>query len=122
MLRKLLQFFQTNEGKLSIADGDWQNLSTVQDKNQPKPVTIAAANVIAPTTFLTILTGNVVIKTITPPVTGLHMLAIQFSATGVLGNDATGNISVAKVSVAGMIILYIYNPATAKYTPVGDNV
>ena len=101
-------------------ESDFQGLSTVQSVNQPKPVTIAAANTIAPTGFLTVLTGNVVIKTITPPVLGVHMLAIQFA--GVLGVDATGNIATAKVSIVGMIILFIYNPVTAKYVPVGDNV
>jgi len=99
---------------------DWQLFSTVQSPLSPKPVTIAAANVIAPTSFLTILTGNVVVKTITPPLTGLHMIAIQFA--GVLGVDATGNVATAKVSIVGMIILFVYNPNTAKYVPVGDNV
>jgi hypothetical protein len=121
MMRKWLDFLSGPlEGKYWINDADWQQLSTVQSVLQPKPVTMAAANTIAPTTFLTILTGNVVIKTITPPITGLHMLAIQFA--GVLGNDATGNILTAKVSIVGMIVLYIYNPATGKYIPVGDNV
>jgi len=101
-------------------DLNFQNISTVQSSLQPSPKTLAAANTIAPTTFLTILTGNVVIKTITPPISGVHMLAIQFA--GVLGNDATGNILTAKVSIVGMCVLYIYNPATAKYVPVGDNV
>jgi hypothetical protein len=121
MLRRFLDFLSSPlEGKYWISEGDWQNLSTVQSPLQPKPVTMAAANVIAPTTFLTILTGNVVIKTITPPVPGLHMLAIQFA--GVLGVDATGNVATAKVSIVGMIILFVYNPATGKYVPVGDNV
>src|SRR3970040_2412659 len=100
---------------MPIPVGDWQQLSAIQGPASPKPVTTAAANVIAPTTFLTVLTGNVVIKTITPPVDHGHMLAIQFA--GVLGNDATGNILTAKASIAGMIILYVYNPLTAKYVP-----
>jgi len=120
MIRKFLDFLRMNEGKYNINEGDWQNLSTVQSRLQPGPVTTPAANTIAPTSFLTILTGNVVIKTITPPITGAHMLAIQFA--GVLGNDATGNILTAKVSIVGMCVLYIYNPLTAKYVPVGDNV
>lgn len=99
---------------------EFQNLSTVQGPLQPKPFTTPAANTIVPTTFLTVLTGNVVIKTITPPLPYVHMLAVQFA--GVLGNDATGNILTAKLSIVGMVILYIYNPLTAKYVPVGDNV
>lgn len=104
---------------MPIPEGDWQNLSSVQSPLQPKPSTLASANVIAPVTFLTILTGNTVVKTITPPITSLHMLAIQFA--GVAGVDATGNVATAKASVAGMIVLFIYNPLSLKYVPVGDN-
>lgn len=96
---------------------DFQNLSTVQSSLQPKPVTIASANTIAPAGFLTVLTGNTVVKTITPPLTSLHMLAIQFA--GVAGVDATGNVLTAKASVNGEVMLLIYNPNTAKYVPVG---
>lgn len=96
---------------------DWQQLLPVQGPTSPKPVTIASANVIAPTTFLTVLTGNVVIKTITPPVDHGHMLAIQFA--GIAGVDATGNILTLKASVVGEVMLLVYNPNTAKYVPVG---
>jgi len=96
---------------------NFQNLSTVQSKLQPGPKTLAAANTIAVEGFLTILTGNVVVKTITPPQSGLHMIAIQFA--GILGVDATGNILTAKASVAGEIMLLVYNPNTNKYVPVG---
>jgi hypothetical protein len=96
---------------------DWQQLTPTQGPTSPKPVTIASANVIAPTTFLTVLTGNVVIKTITPPVDFGHMLAIQFA--GIAGVDATGNILTLKASVVGEVMLLVYNPLTAKYVPVG---
>jgi hypothetical protein len=96
---------------------NFQNLSTVQSKLQPGPKTLASANTIAPSGFLTVLTGNTVVKTITPPQTGLHMLAIQFA--GVAGVDATGNVLTAKASVNGEIMLLVYNPNTAKYIPVG---
>lgn len=102
---------------MPIAVGDWQDLSTVQGPAAQKPITIAAANTIAPISFLTILTGNVVVKTITPPVTFGHLLAIQFA--GVLGVDATGNVLTAKASVAGEVMLLYFNPNTNKYVPVG---
>lgn len=95
----------------------FQDFSTVQDVKQQRPTTIASANTIAPSGFLTILTGNTVVKTITPPMAGLHMLAIQFA--GVAGVDATGNILTLKASVAGEIMLLVYNPNTNKYVPVG---
>lgn len=96
---------------------NFQDFSTVQSNLQPTPATIASANVIAPVSFLTILTGNTVVKTITPPMASLHMLAIQFA--GAAGVDATGNVLTAKASVNGEVMLLIYNPKAAKYVPVG---
>ena len=121
MLNKHLNFLMWNEGKFFAAapELNFQNYSTVQTKEQPQPVTVASAATIAPVSFLTIMTGNVAVVNITPPMPGLHMLAIQFA--GVAGVTAAGNIATAKASVAGMIILFIYNPITAKYVPVGDN-
>jgi len=98
-------------------ESEFQDFSTVQSPLQQKPITLASANTIVPTGFLTILTGNVVVKTITAPLSGLHMLAIQFAGTN--GVDATGNILTAKASVVGEIMLLVFNPATAKYVPVG---
>jgi hypothetical protein len=100
-----------------MPDVQYQDFSTVQSLLQQKPQTIASANVIAPVSFMTILTGNVVVKTITPPLTGLHMIAIQFA--GVAGVDATGNVLTLKASVVGEIMLLVFNPSVAKYVPVG---
>lgn len=96
---------------------NFQDFSTVQSNQQPAPKTLASANVIAPTTFLTVLTGNTVVKTITPPLSWTHMLAIQFA--GIAGVDATGNVTTLTATVAGQILLLIYNPITKKYVPVG---
>ncbi len=87
------------------------------ERAEQLPKTLASANVIAPTTFLTVLTGNVVVKTITPPHTGPHVLAIVFA--GVAGVDATGNVATLKASVAGEAMLLVYDPRTASYYPVG---
>lgn len=93
-------------------------LNTVQpERSEQLAQTIASANTIAPTTFLTVLTGNTVVKTITPPHKGYHMLAIVFA--GVAGVDATGNVATAKASVAGEAMLLVYDPRVAKYYPVG---
>lgn len=98
---------------MPLVASDW---AAINPSNQSSPVTMPAANTIAPTTFLTILTGNVVIKTITPPVQHAHMLAIQFA--GVAGVDATGNILTLVASVVGQVTLFVYNPAAGKYVPV----
>jgi hypothetical protein len=98
---------------MPLIASDW---SQVSPTGQSVPVTLASAASIAPTTFLTILTGNVAVATIVPPVSHTHMLAIEFA--GAAGVVATGNIKTAVASVAGVANLFLYNPATGKYTPV----
>lgn len=100
-----------------MPDVQFQDFSTVQSRLQQAPQTIASAATIAPISFLTILTGNTAVVNITPPLTGLHMIAIQFA--GVAGVTAAGNILTATASIAGQVMLLIYNPGTAKYVPVG---
>jgi hypothetical protein len=102
---------------MPIDAGDWAQLATVQGPSSPKPVTMASAATIAPTTFLTVLTGNTAITAITPPVTHGHTLAIQFA--GVAGITAGNNITTTKASVNGEVMLLVFNPVTAKYVPVG---
>lgn len=96
---------------------NFQDFSTVNGPTQPKPATLASAATIAPTGFLTVLTGNVAVVNITPPMPSLHMLAIQFA--GVAGVTNAGNVTTTTASVAGQIMLLVYNPLTAKYVPVG---
>jgi hypothetical protein len=100
---------------MPIVASDWAVLSPYTGS----PATLASAATIAPSTFLTVLTGNTAVVTITPPVTHAHMLALQFA--GVAGVTAAGNILTAKASIAGMVILFVFNPNTQKYVPVGDN-
>lgn len=98
---------------------DFNDFSPFQGPLQPKPQTIASANTMVPQSFLTILTGNTVIKTITVPAIFagcVHTLAFQFA--GNAGSDATGNITAAFTSVNGQIGLYVFNPVTNKYTAV----
>lgn len=98
-----------------MADLNFQDFSTVQSNKQPLPATIASAATIAPTSFLTFLTGTVTIATITPPVSGVHMLALCFTngAPGVF--LTSGNIQIAYQPITNRPILLIYDPATAKY-------
>ena len=102
---------------MAITESDWAQLSPTQGPTSPKPVTLASAATIVPTTFLTVLTGNVAITAITPPVTHGHMLAIQFAGTA--GITAGNNITNTKASVASEVMLLVYNPSTAKYTAAG---
>jgi hypothetical protein len=99
---------------MPIVASDWAVLNPT---NASAPVTLASAGTIAPVGFLTVLTGNVAITAITPPVTHTHMLAIQFAGTA--GITAGNNIATTKASVVGEVMLLVYNPTTAKYVPVG---
>lgn len=98
---------------MPITASDWAQLNPT---NFVSPATIASAATIAPVSFYTVLTGNVAIATITPPVLHGHMLALEFAGTG--GVVATGNIKTAVASVVGQVTLLVYNPATGKYVPV----
>lgn len=98
---------------MPLVASDWAQLNP---SNNSSPATIASAATIAPTTFLTVLTGNVGVATIVPPVSHAHTLVLQFAGTaGVL---ATGNILTAQASVVGVGMLLAYNPNTQKYVPV----
>lgn len=99
---------------MPITASDWAVLSTV---NNTAPVTMASAATIAPTTFLTVLTGNTAVVNITPPVTHQHTIAIEFAGTA--GVTAAGNVKTAVASVAGQAMLLVYNPTIAKYIPIG---
>lgn len=100
-----------------MSDLNHQLFNTTQPEKTVLPKTLASANVIAPSGFLTVLTGDVVVKTITAPLEGVHMIAIKFA--GVNGVDATGNVATAKASVAGEIMLLVFNPLDSQYYPVG---
>jgi len=104
-----------------MPDLDFQNLSTVQNRLQPQPVTIVAAATIAPSTFLTYVAGVTAIATITPPVTGAHMLAIVATSTNWAGVVTSGNILVASVTNSELwqnkVNLFVYNPINGKYYP-----
>ena len=98
---------------MPLVASDWAQISPT---NFSAPATLASAATIAPSTFLTVLTGNVGVATITPPVAHAHTLCLQFAGTaGVL---ATGNILTAQASVVGVGMLLAYNPNTGKYIPV----
>jgi hypothetical protein len=104
-----------------MSDLDFQNISSVNNEQQPKPVTFVAASTIAPSTFLSFIAGTTALVTITPPVTGAHMLAIVATSTNWAGATTAGNILVASVTNSEIwnnkLNLFVYNPLTAKYYP-----
>lgn len=100
---------------MPILESEWQAMNNVSNT---KPVTVASAATIAPVSFLTVLTGNVAVVTITPPLPNqVHMVAIQFAGTA--GVTAAGNILTVTASVVGQIMCLVWNPNIQKYIPVG---
>lgn len=101
-----------------MSDLNFQNFSTVQSDKQPLPASMAAAATIAPTTFLTFLSGATQVATITPPVTGSHMLALVFTDANPGAFTGAGNVTGTKDPAQYECVLLVYSPVTAKYYTV----
>lgn len=95
-----------------------QYINTVASDKAPNPYTLASAATIAPGTFLTKVTGTVQVATVTPPVSGAHLLAFLFTngAPGAL--LTSGNIAVAYTPITNRVFFMVYDPETAKYYPM----
>jgi hypothetical protein len=94
----------------------YPNLGIPQSKAQPNPPTIASAATIAPSHFLTFITGTVAVATITPPADGAHMLVFLFTTTTPAAFTTSGNISAVATPTQNIPCLMFYNPSTGKYT------
>ena len=105
-----------------MSDLNFQNLSSVQGKTQPMPVTIASATTVAPTTFLTFITGSVQIATITPPVTGTHLLMMVHTDSAPATYLTTGNVLTAVVPTKDIPSCFVYDPIQAKYYGYANNL
>lgn len=80
--------------------------------------TIASANTIAPTAFVTHVTGNTTIKTITLPYAGFSgVLCLIPDAASPWATDATGNIALATTGVQFKALYLVYTPSTGKWYP-----
>ena len=99
-----------------MTDLNFQNLSTVQSSAQPKPATLASTTTIAPPTFMTFVSGTIDITTLTPPVTGAHMLVLIPTNASPGDLLTTGNILVGTTTfVQNVPVLLFYNPLNGKY-------
>ena len=113
LIRKTLEA----EGKLWMADVNFQQLSTVQSSVPPflsSPI-IPSAATIAPTTFLTEVTGTVQVATVTPFVTGDHMIALNFTNASPGAFLTSGNLITAYQPIQNRPILMFYVARLAKW-------
>lgn len=93
-----------------------QNFATVQSNEQPRPVTVASTTSIAPQGFLTLVSGTIDVATVTPPVTGAHMLCLVFTNGSPGDLLTTGNVLVGTTTVTqNAPLLLFYDPNQAKY-------
>jgi hypothetical protein len=90
-----------------------QQISTVNDGLQPTPPTIASAATIAPSNFLTFLTGTVQLATITPFTTGAHMICLIFTNASPGAFVTTGNIKAALQPVQNLPVFLIWDPVSS---------
>ncbi len=105
-----------------MSDSLFQNFSTVQSDQQPKPRTIASAATIAPTTLLTFVTGTVNVTTVTPPVTGCHLLILKFTDASPPNVGTGGNVTRAVNTIAqNDYVLLLYDPIAAEYDPIVED-
>jgi hypothetical protein len=105
-----------------MSDLNFQNFSTVQNSLQPKPNTIASTTTIAPSTLITFISGTVAVGTVTPPVTGQHMLVLIYTNAAPETIVTTGNILNAITPTQNVPTLLFYDPAQAKYYGCAGNL
>lgn len=91
------------------------NFASPQSNLQPAPVTLASAATIAPSTLLTFVTGTTQVATVTPPVTGSHVLWFCFTNGSPGALLTSGNIQSAYTPIQNRPFAMIYDPSTAKY-------
>lgn len=98
-------------------DLNFQKMSTAQSAAMGTAVTLASAATIAPTTWLTFVTGTTQVATITPPVNGIHSLVLVFTNASPGATLTSGNIQLATTVVQNKALMMTYDPGTAKYYP-----
>lgn len=90
-------------------------LSTVQGAAAPKPPTIASAGTVAPTTYLSFISGTNAIATVTPPEDGAHQLCFIFTTTTPVAFTTTGNIKAVATPSSNVPCFLVFNPNEGKY-------
>lgn len=93
------------------------NFAPNQSNLQPTPTRMASAATIAPTTYLTVVSGTVAVATITPPLTGQHTLALLFTDASPAATVTTGNIGKASTPIINKTLHMTYDPVAALYYP-----
>ncbi len=91
------------------------NLGEPQNNQNKNPNTLASAATVAPTHKLTFITGTVQIATITPPITGMHVLYFIFTNANPGAFTGAGNVQGTYDPQQNVVTTLVYDPNTAKY-------
>jgi hypothetical protein len=105
-----------------MSDLNHQDVGVPQSNLQPKTVTLASAATIAPTTPLTEVTGTTAIATITPPVTGSHVLYIVHTDGSPATYLTSGNVLNAVVPTQNVPCVFVYDSVRLKYRGWANNL
>lgn len=104
-----------------MSDLNLADFGTVQSKQQPKPVTMAAAATITPTTKLTFCTGQTQVANITPPDPNGYCevtLCFTHAAPGAFLTNGTGYpIKVAYQPIQNRPIDLCWDPSSNFWWP-----
>lgn len=105
-----------------MSDLLFQQFSTVQSDQQPVPNTVASAATVAPQTFHTFVTGTVAVATITPPVSGQHLLLLTHTDATPVAYTTTGNVLTVVVPTLNIPCCFVYDPVQRKYYGWANNL
>lgn len=95
---------------------NFQNFSTVGDKQTESPRTQASAATLTPTSFLTIVTGTTQIANITPPIEGGHcLIALVFTNANPGAFLNSGNIESTKDPAQNELVLLVWDPISSQW-------
>ena len=101
----------------SSNDLNFGSLDSPQSGVMQKPVTLASAASVSPSTMLTFITGTVAIATIVPPADGFHELVFVFTTTTPVAFTTTGNIKTVATPTTNIPVVLYFNPIEGKYYP-----
>lgn len=94
------------------------SIATNQGSQNVKPNTIASTTTIAPSSFITFVSGTIDVATVTPPLEGQHMLCLIFTNATPGDLLTTGNVLVGSTTIVqNAPILLFYDPLGAEYYP-----
>jgi hypothetical protein len=103
-------------GSVNIYNGNL-NIQRPIATTQVAP-TIASASTIAPTSYITFISGTTTINTITPPSPlSIYGGQIVLIPTGLFLTGVAGNIAIATTSVVSKALIMVYDTTTAKWYP-----